>query len=187
MCIQSRARKRVCRFTANPRRSGLFFETSVAFSIRKITRIASGVARESRAGRRRPRTLNAHDGARQRFLLALPRGAQGGRPRLQEGRRRVRAARRPRLRRARRVRGGGEAEQKGPRHSGTKRASDGARRARTDVASARFRRHARARARTALGSRRVASRRAERARSTGHVPKPSYTAFLLRLFFREDR
>ena len=67
---------------------------------------------ESRAGRRSSRTLNAHDGARQRFLLALPRGAQGGRPRLQEGRRRVRAARRPRLRRARRVRGGGEAEQK---------------------------------------------------------------------------
>ena len=76
---------------------------------------------ESRAGRRGSRTLNAHDGARQRFLLALPRGAQSGRPRLQEGRRRVRAARRPRLRRARRVRGGGEAKQKGPRHSGTKR------------------------------------------------------------------
>lgn len=176
MRIQSRARKRGCRFIANPRRSGLFLGPKSTFSIRKITRNRVGVARESRTGRRRPRTLNAHDGARQRFLLALPRGAQGGRPRLQEGRRRVRAARRPRLRRARRVRGGGEAEQKGPRHSGTKRAEERARRARTDVTSARFRVHARARAGTKLGSRRV-RRVTPNARARRAMYQNPYTAF----------
>ena len=116
MSIQSRGGKTSVRPDANPVSRS---EMSTVSFIQTRNRVRRPV--ESRAGRRRPRTLNAHDGARQRFLLALARGAQGDRPRLQECRRRVRAARRPRLRRARRVRGGGEAEQKGPRREGTNR------------------------------------------------------------------
>ena len=68
-------------------------------------------------------TPNAHDGARQRFLLAFPRGAQRSGPRLQEERRRVRFARRARRRVARHIRGGCQAEQSRAYASGKSRAS----------------------------------------------------------------
>ena len=74
---------------------------------------------KSRRRRASAVTLNARNGARQRSLLPLHLGAQGGRPRLQEGRVRVRRAARARRRRSvRGLRGGGEAEQKGSHDSG---------------------------------------------------------------------